>query len=56
MYRNYVGRLTREEEAAYWDDYKLVGRLFGLRRTDMPRTLADLDDYRREMLPGTGCT
>ncbi len=52
VYRNYVGRLTREQEAAYWDDYRVVGRLFGLRKSDMPRTLADLDDYRRGMLEG----
>jgi uncharacterized protein (DUF2236 family) len=52
VYRNYVGRLTRDEEAAYWDDYKVVGRLFGLRKADMPSTLADLDDYRRTMLAG----
>jgi uncharacterized protein (DUF2236 family) len=52
VYRNYVGSLSRTEEAAYWEDYKLVGRLFGLRLRDMPRTLADLDDYRREMLEG----
>ena len=30
----------------------MVGRLFGLRDSDMPRTLADLDDYRRSMLEG----
>jgi uncharacterized protein (DUF2236 family) len=52
VYRKYVGRMTREQEAAYWEDYKLVGRLFGLRKRDMPDTLADLDDYRREMLEG----
>ena len=52
VYRNYVGRLSRAEEAAYWEDYKVVGRLFGLRKADMPRTLADLDDYRDEMLAG----
>ena len=52
VYRTYVGSLTREEEAAYWEDYKVVGRLFGLRVGDMPRTLADLDDYRRSMLEG----
>jgi uncharacterized protein (DUF2236 family) len=52
VYRSYVGPLSREEEAAYWDDYRVVGRLFGLRAADMPRTLADLDDYRREMLAG----
>lgn len=52
VYRTYVGALSREEEAAYWADYRLVGRLFGLHSEDMPRTLADLDDYRRSMLDG----
>ncbi len=52
VYRMYVGSLSREEEAAYWEDYKLIGRLFGLRVGDMPSTLADLDDYRRKMLEG----
>ena len=52
VYRAYVGALSREEEAAYWEDYRVVGRLFGLRASDMPRTLADLDDYRRSMLEG----
>jgi uncharacterized protein (DUF2236 family) len=35
-----------------WGDYRVVGRLFGLRDADMPATLADLDDYRRSMLEG----
>ena len=52
VYRKYVGAMSRAEEAAYWDDYKLVGELFGLKRTDMPDTLADLHAYRREMLEG----
>jgi uncharacterized protein (DUF2236 family) len=52
VYRTYVGSMSREEEAAYWKDYRVVGRLFGLRAADMPRTLADLDDYRRSMLEG----
>ena len=52
VYRMYVGALSEEEEAAYWDDYKVVGRLFGLRDRDMPATLADLRDYRRRMLEG----
>lgn len=52
VYRMYVGPLSRDEEAAYWEDYKVIGRLFGLRVRDMPRTLADLDDYRRSMLEG----
>jgi uncharacterized protein (DUF2236 family) len=52
VYRKYVGRMTREQEAAYWEDYKLIGKLFGLRKADLPATLADLDDYRRGMLTG----
>jgi len=52
VYRKYVGSMSRAEEAAYWDDYKVVGGLFGLARADMPDTLADLDGYRREMLEG----
>jgi uncharacterized protein (DUF2236 family) len=52
VYRKYVGAMSRAQEAAYWEDYKVVGRLFGLRLRDMPDTLADLDDYRREMLEG----
>jgi uncharacterized protein (DUF2236 family) len=48
VYRRYVG----VQEAAYWEDYKVVGELFGLARNDMPDTLADLHQYRREMLEG----
>jgi uncharacterized protein (DUF2236 family) len=52
VYRKYVGPLSAAEEAAYWDDYKLIGRLFGLRDGDLPDTLEDLEAYRREMLDG----
>jgi uncharacterized protein (DUF2236 family) len=52
VYRRYVGSLSRAEEAAYWEDYKVVGRLFGLRAADMPDTLDDLDAYRQRMLTG----
>jgi uncharacterized protein (DUF2236 family) len=52
VYRAYVGEVTREEEAAFWEDYKVIGGLFGLRRADMPDTLDDLHSYRREMLEG----
>jgi uncharacterized protein (DUF2236 family) len=56
VYRMCVGDLSREDEAAYWRDYRTVGRLFGLRADEMPRTLADLDDYRRSMLEGDTLT
>lgn len=52
VYRKYVGSLSRGEEAAYWEDYKVVGRLFGLRDRDLPDTIDDLDAYRRRMLDG----
>ena len=52
VYRKYVRSLTRAEEAAFWEDYKVVGRLFGLKRGELPDTLEDLDAYRRRMLDG----
>jgi uncharacterized protein (DUF2236 family) len=52
VYRKYVRSLTRDEEAAFWEDYKVVGRLFGLKRRELPDTLGDLDTYRRRMLDG----
>src|SRR4051794_28915174 len=52
VYRKYVGSMSQAREAAYWEDYKVVGELFGLARADMPDAVEDLDDYRREMLDG----
>ncbi len=52
VYRKYVGALSRAQEAALWEDYKLIGGLFGLSREEMPDTLAELDAYRRRMLEG----
>jgi uncharacterized protein (DUF2236 family) len=52
VYRRYVRSMSREREAAYWEDYKIVGELLGLGRSDMPDTLDDLDAYRSEMLDG----
>jgi uncharacterized protein (DUF2236 family) len=52
VYRTYVGRLNRSERSALWDDYRVVGRLFGLRAAAMPATLADLEAYGRTMLAG----
>src|SRR3954453_11808492 len=52
VYRLYVDGLSDDEHAAYWEDFKVFGRLFGLRTADMPATLDDLDAYRRRMLDG----
>jgi uncharacterized protein (DUF2236 family) len=52
VYTTYVGRLSAVEREALWDDYKVVGRLFGLRPHQMPTTAADLERYGRQMLTG----
>ena len=52
VYQMYVRRLSDPELEAYWEDYKVVGRLFGLRDRDMPGSLTELRSYRREMLEG----
>jgi uncharacterized protein (DUF2236 family) len=52
VYRKYVSAMSRDDEAALWQDYRVVGRLFGLADAEMPATVAELDDYRREMVNG----
>jgi uncharacterized protein (DUF2236 family) len=51
-YRAYVGSLSAGEEAELWSDYRVVGGLFGLAAREMPPGLAEVDDYRHEMLDG----
>jgi uncharacterized protein (DUF2236 family) len=46
VYRKYVCSLTRAEQDALWRDYRVVGRLFGLREHDMP---ADVDAFEAYM-------
>lgn len=53
FYRRYVRSLSRDDEESYWQEYKTVGRLFGLTNGQMPKTLADLDAYRERMLSGS---
>ncbi len=52
VYRTYVGRLSDPRRAALWQDYRIVGRLFGLRDAEMPATVAELDAYGDAMLSG----
>src|SRR5262249_31002043 len=33
----------------HWQDWRLAGKLFGIRDDEMPRTRAELDAYAREM-------
>ncbi|HEY2258970.1 MAG TPA: oxygenase MpaB family protein [Solirubrobacteraceae bacterium] len=56
VYRTYVGPLSDRQLAALWEDYKVVGRLFGLTAVQMPDTARDLDEYGRQMLEGDTLT
>jgi uncharacterized protein (DUF2236 family) len=52
VYAKYVRPLDRDERDAYWQEYKLIGHLFGLREDEMPAAIEDLDAYVREMVEG----
>jgi uncharacterized protein (DUF2236 family) len=52
VYQRYVGPLTRDERDAYWQDYKTIGHLFGLRDEDLPDTIEDFEEYMDAMLTG----
>ena len=52
VYQRYVGPLTRDERNAYWQDYKVIGNLFGLREESQPTTIEDFEAYMEEMLTG----
>ena len=50
VHEKYVRSLSRPEREALWDDYRLVGRLFGLGEPEMPEGLAGLNRYQDEVL------
>jgi uncharacterized protein (DUF2236 family) len=52
VYGKYVHSLTREEREALWADYRVVGRLFGLRDRDMPPDVDAFEAYMRAMYAG----
>jgi uncharacterized protein (DUF2236 family) len=52
VYPRYVRALSRDERDALWQDYKVVGRLFGLADSEMPDRIEDFDAYMHEMLTG----
>lgn len=52
FYGTYVASLTRDERDALWQDYRVVGRLFGLRDDEMPGDIEGFDDYMSAMLDG----
>ena len=48
LHRVFVGDLTGPERERFWEDYVLVGELFGLDPGDAPATYAEFRDYMRE--------
>jgi uncharacterized protein (DUF2236 family) len=52
VYDRYVGVLGRDQREAYWEDYRVVGSLFGLADCEMPERVADLESYIADMLTG----
>ena len=52
VYQRYVRSLSRDDRDAFWQDYKVVGREFGLRDADMPAEIEDFELYMAEMLEG----
>jgi uncharacterized protein (DUF2236 family) len=49
VFRKYVRSLSRDELAALWRDYRVVGRRFGLRERDMPRDIDAFEAYMADM-------
>ncbi|MDQ3850016.1 MAG: DUF2236 domain-containing protein [Actinomycetota bacterium] len=47
-----VETLTRDERDAFWRDYRVIGRLFGLQEREMPGDIDAFDDYMDEMIGG----
>jgi uncharacterized protein (DUF2236 family) len=50
VHDRYVERLDYAARDRYWNEYRVIGRLFGLRERDMPGTWADFEGYVEEML------
>jgi uncharacterized protein (DUF2236 family) len=52
VYDRYVRPLSPDARDRYWQDFKVIGRLFGLRRSEMPRDIEAFDAYMQAMLDG----
>jgi uncharacterized protein (DUF2236 family) len=52
VYEHCVRSLSTTEREAYWQDYRIIGRLFGLEDDDMPLDIHGFDDYMRQTLAG----
>jgi uncharacterized protein (DUF2236 family) len=52
VYDKYVTALHDDAQSALWEDYKVVGKLFGLHKAEMPRDIDDFRAYGHGMLGG----
>lgn len=50
VYQRYVQPLSRDEQDAYWQDWKVIGPLFALPAAAMPDTIEDFRQYMDDML------
>lgn len=50
VYDRYVTSMDRGARDAYWQDYRVVGELFGIPRSVSPATIEEFDDYMDAML------
>lgn len=50
VYERYVTPLNRSQRDAYWEDWRLIGSLFGLQDSQMPSSSRVLELYMREMV------
>jgi uncharacterized protein (DUF2236 family) len=50
VYQRYVRRLEREEREAYWQDFRVVGKLFGLPLRRSPGSIESFEAYMAQML------
>jgi uncharacterized protein (DUF2236 family) len=51
-YERFLRRLDESERESFWQDYLLVGELFGLPRAEAPATYSDYRAYMEERLKG----
>jgi uncharacterized protein (DUF2236 family) len=52
MYRTYVRPLSVDEQESYYQDMKVLARLFGTPDDAIPETYADFEAYKRAMIEG----
>src|SRR5918998_6763631 len=53
FYDRYVASLSQAEREAYWQDYRVIGGLFGLKDDEMPADIVAFDAYMDDMLSGS---